>query len=427
MNDSASTITNITEDHVIAAIRSSQRRLLVIAPGLSERVAVALAERWRVLGAEAVDVILDVDPEVCRLGYGEMKSVQLLQKVAGELKTGVRHQAGTRICIVIADDTTLIYSPTPLVVEAKPLTPTHPNGICLRSVPLELAEEAKLDAEKGSEPLVGAGLVSKEVVENLISDLAENPPRKFDLTQRVQVFNAAFEFVEFKLEGCSIARKTVRLPSDLVVAARDQQTRNRVNSNFHLIDKNNRRLSGERVLNLKEFVSRKFLVNLPNYGNVVLRTNKSDFEGAVKTLIHYVERFQKRVKKELQAAIDESRKSLVEALLPAVKINPPSRSIKHIGGNPNEEAVRGWLDAELAYIFGDAGQHISEMKVSVLFKGVTYESLNDPNFIETAKKHLPTLKKLHDEFDTAKAVQENSGQAKPLQEDLFDESSEAVN
>lgn len=427
MNDATSTITNITEDHVIAAIKSSQHRLMMIAPGLSERVAMAVAEKWRALGADAVDVILDVDPEVCRLGYGEMKAVQLLQRVANELKTSVRHQAGTRICVVIADDTTLIFSPTPLIVEAKTLMPTHPNGICLRSVPPELTREAKPDAEKKSEPLIGAERVSKDDVESLISDLAENPPRKFDLTQRVQVFNAAFEFVEFKLEGCSIARKTVRLPSDLVVAAKDQQTRNRVNSNFHLIDKDNGRLSGERILNLKEFISRKFLVNLPNYGNVVLRANKADFEEAVKTLVRYVERFQKRIKKELQNAIDESRKALGEALLPAVSGNPPARSIKHIGRNPNEESVRGWLDAELANIFGDAGEHISEMKVSVLFKGVTYESLNDPNFIETAQKQLPTLKKLHDEFDTVKTVQESPAQGNLLQENLFDESSKAVN
>lgn len=427
MNDATSTITNITEDHVIAAIKASHRRLLVIAPGLSERVAMVIAEQWRALGAGVVDVILDIDSEVCRLGYGDLKAVQLLQKAAGELKTRVRHQAGTRICVVIADDTTLIFSPTPLVVEAKKLMPTHPNGICLHSVPQELAEEAKPDADKKSEPVIGAETVSREDVEELIADLAENPPRKFDLTQRVQVFNAAFEFVEFKLEGCSIARKTVRLPSDLVVAAKDQQTRNRVNSNFHLIDKTNQRLSGERVLNLKEFISRKFLVNLPNYGNVVLRTNKADFEEAVETLKRYVERFQKRVKKELQKAIDDSRQALVTALLPAVKDTPPARSIKHIGSSPKEESVRGWLDAELASIFGDAGGHISEMKVSVLFKGVTYESLNDPNFIETAQKQLPTLKKLHDEFDTAKTVQESPSQENLTQESLFDESSEAVN
>lgn len=416
MNDATSTITNITEDHVIAAIKSSQRRLLVIAPGLSERVAMSLAEKWRALGADAVDVILDVDPEVCRLGYGEMKAVQVLQRMAGELKTSVRHQAGTRICVVIADNTTLIFSPTPLVVEAKTLMPTHPNGICLHSVPPELTEETKSDVEKKSEPIIGAERVSNDDVENLVSDLAENPPRKFDLTQRVQVFNAAFVFVEFKLEGCSIARKTVRLPSDLVIAAKDQQTRNRVNSNFHLIDKENQRLSGERVLNLKEFVSRKFLVNLPNYGNVVLRENKADFEAAAETLVRYVERFQKRVKKELQKALDGSRESLVAALLPAVSANPPARSIRHIGRNPNEASVCSWLDAELGNIFGDAEEHIREMKVSVLFKGVTYESLNDPNFIETAQKQLPALnKKLHDEFDPAKTVQESPAQANLLQ------------
>ena len=43
------------------------------------------------------------------------------------------------------------------------------------------------------------------------------------------------------------------------------------------------------------------------------------------------------------------------------------------------------------------------MKVNLIFKGVTYESLSDPEFIEVAGKNIPHLKFLYDEFDAARA------------------------
>ena len=67
-----------------------------------------------------------------------------------------------------------------------------------------------------------------------------------------------------------------------------------------MIDEDNQSLSGERAIKLKDFVSKQFLINLPNYGNVVLRANKAEFEKAVSTLRRYVARFQMRAERDLQ-------------------------------------------------------------------------------------------------------------------------------
>jgi hypothetical protein len=34
---------------------------------------------------------------------------------------------------------------------------------------------------------------------------------------------------------------------------------------------------------------------------------------------------------------------------------------------------------------------------------VTYESLNDPEFMKVAHDHIPALRQLHDEFDVSRA------------------------
>jgi hypothetical protein len=46
------------------------------------------------------------------------------------------------------------------------------------------------------------------------------------------------------------------------------------------------------------------------------------------------------------------------------------------------------------------------MEVKAIFKGVTYESLNDPDFIRIASEEIPSLDLLHDEYDAAKGDQQ---------------------
>lgn len=394
---------NINDADLANAIALARRRLTVICPGLSIGLAKAIGAKWKDLGAHGVSVVIDLDPNVSRMGYGDFKAVELLQLTASEVGAKLQNQAGTRICVFVIDDDVYVFSPTPLVAEAKKTASDQPNGIKLTSAPSQLIEDIgnKDDAEN---PLSSAKDVTSIEVATAAADLKQNPPAKFDVTQKLQVFNAAFEFVEFKVSDCQIGRKTVRLEPDIVLAAKDKGTLNRVNSTFRLLDGTNNELSGERVMKLKNFIADKYLVNLPKYGNVVLRSNKEDFEKAVKTLRRYVERFQKRVEKGLQEALDGSRNSLSTALLPGVKSRPPERSIRFIGSSPDERSLETWLAADLERSFGTAKDYIRKMEVSLTFKGVTYESLRNEEFIETAKKHLYSVKELYEVFDTAKAV-----------------------
>jgi len=63
-------VTNADERNLVQLIELASRRIVYMVPGITERVVDALSDAWRRLRTEAVSVILDVDPEVCRLGYG---------------------------------------------------------------------------------------------------------------------------------------------------------------------------------------------------------------------------------------------------------------------------------------------------------------------------------------------------------------------
>ena len=137
---------------------------------------------------------------------------------------------------------------------------------------------------------------------------------------------------------------------------------------------------------------------------VVLRSQKAAFESGVEQLRKDVAKFADKIRDELQSAMDKQRESLVKAMLPTVKRTPPQDWSKSDGTKPDAETVEQFLNDDLRKAFGTAETLIKEMKVKLIFKGVTFELLSDGKFREAAREALPELKELHDEFDAAKAT-----------------------
>jgi hypothetical protein len=216
------------------------------------------------------------------------------------------------------------------------------------------------------------------------------------------VFNARFEFVEFELHGLFLSRKRVRIPSDLLGLAKQPKAQKLLRSSFQLIDDKSE-VFGESVTRLKQFITKKYLINLPGYGTVILRSKKADFQVAVKALERYISRFQRRLKMRLQVAIEANRKVLTSALLPTVISSPPARWNRFLGEEGRDQMIERMLQKELADAFGCPEDLFANMKVKAIFKGVTYESLSDPEFMRVASEQIPSIDELHEEFDAAKA------------------------
>jgi hypothetical protein len=393
-------VTSLTDADLTGLVSCVQRRLIVIAPGLSLPVANAVVATWRRLGPQAVQVVLDSDPEVCRMGYGDVSALRLLFETAEQLRTKIHQQPGLRIGVVVTDETTAIFSPTPLLIEAGGQPGEKPNAIRLET-PI-LNPEGDISTSDLKSINVQSTPLTKPEVERTNEELKANPPLKFDVARKVRVFNARIEFVEFELRGLAISRKTVQIPSDLLGLAKEPRAQKLLRSSFQLIEENSE-LSGERVNKLKQFIAKKYLIGLPGYGNVVLRSNKEDFQTAVKALERYVRRFQRLLKKKLQAAIDANRDVLVSALLPGTLASPPARWLRFLGNGDRRTQVERLLRGELGDAFGSSEKLFREMEVKLVFKGVTYESLSDPEFVRVAREKIRSLDFLHEEYDAARA------------------------
>ncbi len=398
-------ITTVDDAYLCQIIESVNQRLVFMTPGMSDQVAAAVCMKWNQLQPEAVNIIVDVDPEVCRMGFGTIDALKKLHEQAKKVGSAIHEQAGVRIALLIADDVTLFYAPTPLLIEGGSDTKVRPNAVRLNLVPTDIAKDMGL-AEAGGVATVGTNSISPQKILETTNDLARNPPMKFDIARKVRVFNSQIEFVEFELRGHQIGKRKVNIPSDLLGLAKDDKTKKLLHSSFQLIDDEDAKISGKEITDEKEKIARDFLINLPNFGNVILRSKKDEFEAAVENLKKQIELFQKELEAKLQQAIDKNRASLVSALAPAVIAQTPDRWKKFLPSNPSEDDIRQVLDCELAEQFGSAEANLKKIDVSLIFKGVTYETLNDPEFVKIVKKKMPILK-LYEEYDAAKEAQQS--------------------
>lgn len=397
-------VVSLRDVELEAQVNCARQRLLVIAPGLSESVAKAVVKKWHELGREGVQLVVDTDPEVCRLGFGDLTALQMLYETAERLGGRIYQQKGLRVGVVVTDETTTVYSPIPRLIEAGGQPGERVNAVRFDTPILDPA--AHTDSDFHSIDLHPDPVRPTDVQETT-ENLSSNPPAKFDVARKVRVFNAQFEFVEFEMHGLFLSRKRVSIPSDLMGLAKDPKAQKLLKSSFQLIDENSD-ISGERVTRLKQFIVKTYLTNLPGYGTVILRSNKESFQVAVKALERYVHRFQRRLKKKLQRAIDANREVLTSALLPSVAKNPPARWKRLIGDRPSDRAVEDMLSAELTDAFGNSDSVFQNMNVKAIFKGRTYELLSDPEFMRIASKELRLLGALHDEFDAARADRQAS-------------------
>ena len=368
-----------------------------MAPGVTMAVATELKNTWERIGIQNVNIILDVDAEIFRLGYGEIEALTMLETTARAKGTLISHQPSVRIGLLIADEEVIVFTPTPLLIETDSKQPDQPNAIRLEKLPEKIAKDLGLGPQGVIEQDIGLEKAPSKAIEKVSEELKLNPPMKFNVAKSIMIFNFWFEFVEFELKNCFISRKEVPLKSDLFGLIKGEKAYDSLSSSFKLIGKKSS-LSEKKLADKKKKITDRFIIQVKGYGAVILRNNKDAFDKEILIFKDDIKKFQNKIEKKLNNEITQNKKTLIAALLPAVKRKHPERWTKFIFSNEKKERdneIEELLKNEISEAFGTAKKLIDEMDASVVYKGITYELLNDQKFIEAARKALPTMKSLH--------------------------------
>src|SRR5690606_3234110 len=128
--------------------------------------------------------------------------------------------------LLVTDQRTLVYSPTPLLIEAGSTSEEKPNAIVisrnadptaalLHACGAPSADNANTPPPQQAE--VGRQPATPMAVETSLASLKEVPPKKFSVARIERVYESKIQFVELELTGYRLSAKRVNIPNDLLV------------------------------------------------------------------------------------------------------------------------------------------------------------------------------------------------------------------
>ena len=79
-----------------------------------------------------------------------------------------------------------------------------------------------------------------------------------------------------------------------------------------------------------------------------------------------------------------------------------------LGMHADDKQILSWITRQLNMVFPSAEKMISKMEISVIHKDVTYENLNDHEFLASVKEAFPDVNwdKAHEEYIAASEKKE---------------------
>jgi len=406
----------LTSGDMVRIISSAEASVFYAAPGLPTAVADAIVTSAKRIGSDLVNVCIDFDERVLRMGFGELEAVKKLHVSGIQLQSS----PNLRIGLLAVDDNGFVFMPTALLLEAEMteeqgmnamrLTPQQAREAMARLSPAAKAVSvvlAKSDEERQQLSALktekNPKVVQPSEIEKTEKAIDEVPLTKFDVARQVRVYNTFLQYVDIELLHASIDKKRVAIPAEIQALGGGQELDGRLKSSFDLIAKNSSISS--KPLNDKVAKLRKdFTPSLgKKFGRALLKSAKPKFSQRVEELKSELKDYQARVKVEIQAQLDSSRDAIVEYYLPLAEQTPPDGAIGLFGSD-----VKKWLVNELEKAFPKSDDLINNMTLDVDFKDVTYETLQDPQFIKAVKDAFPgqDWEKAHSEYRAAGEAQE---------------------
>jgi len=420
------TFTNVDDNVLCEVIAQARQRLVFVAPGIRPQVANALASAMPLVPASAIHLVLDVDAEVCRLGYGDkdFKGMELLQAAASLHNLTVNHHPGIRIGLLIADDTTLIYSPTPELIEAESHQPDKPNAIILvNALPPQLANACAVGGEGFATVEIGKDAIDAKTVEAVKTALQDRPPKPFNVARIERVFSSMLQYVELKIEDYKLTSRSLRLDAQLF-GVNDKELVRRLTNRYHLFSetdaltveiphvgddampdasKPKEKFGPLSIDKERNRIKERFVIKADRFGTLILRRDVPEFEKKIKVLEAKIDAYRLAVQKQIAIRIEEIVKELLGALLERLKAAPPERwQSRFLGKNlTNEEIERLFLEDvqnEVKRVKTDF-----DPKVMTSYKEVTYQTFKDKSFRSLMEKRFgkKAIDQIFNEHDAA--------------------------
>jgi hypothetical protein len=408
MTDPARTFAVASDDALVQLIASARNRLVVIAPALTKPVADAVSLRLIDLGQLDIIVILDADPEVYRLGFGDQEALEAIRTASANNLFDLREQPGVRIGVVVSDDTTMIYSPVSKNVEAGSGSAEKPNAIILTGSAAHcIASAAGADySETAPKPEVGGKALELTKVQEMQVNLQGNPPKPFDITRKMNVFSSRVQYVEFSVSNYQLTTRQIALPPELSDVV-DEDLKNRITGRISPFDgvgalaitiksegKSETLSVDDRWLKKeRKRIEDEYTFQINNFGRAILSNDGLAFDRATSRFQTILEKYQVALRDKLIESKADFEKRIIKEFEPKWDARPPARVTARLAKYKIEATtanVRSELKRLASKIFEDAIS-FDEPKVRALYKNVAPENIRDPGFSDVLRNHMDRM------------------------------------
>jgi len=411
---------SMSSKKMAAIIRGAQKRVVVAVPAIHELTAQAVLDFQQRVDGAVIEIVLDCDAEVMRLGYGAISAIALLR----ERDILLRQSTGLRVGVLVVDDSGWVFTPTALCVQDEVHSDETPNAVRLspnevervvQRISLQANTEARerLDLGPNTESVdapppkleVGLSEVPERTFKSVSKELKMVPPIPFNVSRQVRVFHPYIQYVDISLRGCAIERKRVHIPPSITDIGAASQIRDRLKTTFDLIERGTE-VSSKGLDDELRAIRDAYTKPLGKpWGRVLLRAKRKEFDDAIEEFRKRIVEHEKKVRQELKKHLEDSLDQIVDYYKQIVIDQPPQLLRGQITGDkPTEEQAKNWLKSEISRTFPDSDSVISAMHLDVHFRDVTYETLNEPGFGVALRRAFPLIvwDKPFDEFKAAK-------------------------
>lgn len=390
-----------TDDQLIELITSAKHRLAVIAPGLMTSVALAVAARMHDLPQLALTVILDADPEVYRMGYGDTEALSVIRTASEKHMFDLREQPGLRIGLVVSDDRAIVYAPVSQNVEAGSTTADKPNAIEIAGRSTDrLAEASGVDEGVRGAQEIGKQGMEPSRVEEMQADLQVNPPQPADLTRRLTVFQSEVQFIELTLRNSRFSTRKITLPPEFQKFS-DDTLRHNINSRLAVpidLDKRVRisietELVGSEVLEVNEAyinkervrIEDKYVYSLKRRGKVILRKNKDPLIRELDRLREMIGAYREALEERFEEYQNKFCETMLKEFVELFLDFPPPDLVRR--ERVDRESCERYIEMNARDMFNEAVS-LGRPQYEVVYKEFAIEDLQNTQLMQTLKQTL---------------------------------------
>lgn len=416
-----------SDETLCHAIGGARERLVVIAPAVSTAVARAIVARLSEASPPDIHIVLDADADVYRLGYGDADALAILRTACIAHHLGIQQQAGVRIGVVVADETTIVYAPVPKMVEAGATSAETPNAVVIRGgAGARIAAAAGAGGpDLGSAPQeIGKAAVTQEKCKAVEDDLKANPAQPFDIVRSLRVFNSKVQYVELKVSNYRLASRKLKLPPELLDISSDdlrKQITGRISTPFADLEpirlcverdgkEQEEQIDGKWLEDERKRIENAYTYLVPNFGRVVFLDERDEFEAEVRRYEKVLLEYRAAAVEQISRAKARYVETIVEEYVPRWRENLPA-AYRKWAKEFNEERIRAVLAGIGARLFEDAVD-FQEPKVRVVAKSIAPENVRDESFRlgirqAMARKSTPDfiIEELFTSFDAAPSAE----------------------